>query len=208
MNYNEVFQLDKNSWFDFEKVYDMAVNHFVDGSEFIEIGSWQGASAAYLALKVKESGKKISVHCLDTWKGDPDCENSQRIISNLNKPLKDIFINNMNKLEITILDCNTNSGYNIKPDIFMWEDDSISTLRKTQNKKIDFIFIDGGHSEQQIEKDIAEAKRVIKDDGWIGGHDYTAPHIQRIVKENFKNVEGIETSRPNDNTLSSWLVKL
>jgi hypothetical protein len=202
--YNEVFQLDKNSWFDFETVYDMAVDHFDDDSEFIEIGSWQGASAAYLALKVKESGKKINIHCLDLWTGDPHNENEQRIVRLL-PPMKQIFIDNMNQLGITTLDCNTKPSFNIKPDIFMWEDDSVATLRKTHDKDIDFIFIDGGHSEEQLTADINESKRVIKDGGWIGGHDY--PTVKNTVHKLFDNVETFKTSRQNDNTYSSWLVR-
>ena len=40
MQYNEVFELDKNSWFDFENVYDQAVEKFGAGANFVEIGSW------------------------------------------------------------------------------------------------------------------------------------------------------------------------
>jgi len=206
MNYNEVFQLDKNSWFDFQLVYDQAISHFSSGSHFVEIGSWQGASAAYLALQIKNNNKDIQIYCVDTWLGDLNCSNSQRIIKTLSKSLYDTFLDNMKKLNISTIE-QIYEPFS-KSDIIIQRGDSYNQLSLFKDQSIDFIFIDGGHGEECVRKDIEISKQKIKPNGWIGGHDYTAPHIQQIVKENFKNVEGIETSRSNDKTLSSWLVKL
>lgn len=215
MKYNEVFQLDHNSWFDFEEVYDLAVDHFPDGSRFVEIGSWQGASAAYLALKIRQLKKNIELHCIDLWTGDPNNENEQLIVKSL-PPMKKIFIENMNKLGIYPLDLTEpqdiyvirtlKENYRIhKPYTFMLESDSSQAMKKYSPNTIDFIFIDGGHGHDQVRKDIQNAKRVIKDDGWIGGHDY--PSVKSVVHQEFSNVELIKTSRPNDNTMASWLVR-
>ena len=38
--------------------------------------------------------------------------------------------------------------------------------------KVDFVYIDGLHTEEQVFKDIINYKPFIKKGGWIGGHDY------------------------------------
>lgn len=203
MKYSEVFQLDNNSWFDFEKVYDMAVDHFPDGSHFVEVGSWQGASAGYLGLKIKEQKKQIQLYCVDLWTGDPNNENEQRIVKSL-PSMKEIFKDNMYHIGLeTIEDIYTKDF--ISCPIIMMEGNSNDLLPTFKERSIDFIFIDGGHGHEQVIKDINNAKIIVKSGGWIGGHDY--PDVAKVVHEEFDNVETIETSRPNDNTKSSWLVR-
>ena len=38
---------------------------------------------------------------------------------------------------------------------------------------IDFVYIDGCHTYEQVKKDILNYLPLIKDDGFIGGHDYS-----------------------------------
>ena len=45
------------------------VNHFTDNSHFVEIGSWKGRSASYMAVEIFNSRKNIKFDCVDTWCG-------------------------------------------------------------------------------------------------------------------------------------------
>ena len=42
-----------------------------DGTALVEVGAWLGKSTAYLAGRIRESGKNITLHVVDTWRGSP-----------------------------------------------------------------------------------------------------------------------------------------
>lgn len=68
--------------------------------------------------------------------------------------------------------------------------DNISKIKLTsekasnffRNKSIDFLYIDGEHRYQDIINDFLSWYPKVKDDGFIGGHDYFRP--EEINKEN------------------------
>ncbi len=53
------------------------------------------------------------------------------------------------------------------------EGDSSTLLGQLPDQYFDFIYIDGDHSYNGIVKDLAQAARKIRDDGWIVCNDYT-----------------------------------
>lgn len=54
--------------------------------------------------------------------------------------------------------------------------------------ELDFIYIDGDHSKEQVTKDINNYLPKIKKGGLICGHDYLlAPHVAPVVNEIFKD---------------------
>jgi hypothetical protein len=65
----------------------------------------------------------------------------------------------------------------------MMKDDCIQRFNKAQKKsddaifdiqeKVDFVYIDGHHTYEQVKKDIQNYKKLIKDNGIVGGHDYS-----------------------------------
>jgi len=64
---------------------------------------------------------------------------------------------------------------------------NIEHIRKTsdeaifdlKNLKVDFVYIDGLHTYEQVKKDIINYKPLINSGGFIGGHDYS-PHWQGV----------------------------
>ena len=69
--------------------------------------------------------------------------------------------------------------------------------------KVDFIYIDANHEYEYVLSDINNSKELIKDGGYIGGHDYTnqTPGVINAVRNSFQG---------NFLTFSdsSWLIKL
>lgn len=90
----------------------------------------------------------------------------------------DPFINDYDPNDITCQHMDLELVYecfkeNIKPF------ENITHIRDTSDdgifhllKNVDFVYIDGLHTYEQVKKDIQNYKPFIKENGFIGGHDY------------------------------------
>ena len=62
-------------WFTYPNLYMDMVRRFGDGSNFVEVGSWKGRSACFMAVEIHNSGKAIHLDCVDTFEGSPEHTN-------------------------------------------------------------------------------------------------------------------------------------
>jgi hypothetical protein len=78
--------------------------------------------------------------------------------------------------------------------------DNIEFIRKTSDdafldltqQKIDFVYIDGMHTYDQCLKDIANYRQIVKDGGFVGGHDYQNKDcmgVTQAVNESFPVID-------------------
>ena len=58
---------DIPGFFDFQDIYDQAVEEAKDGDTLIEVGAFLGKSAAYMAEQIKLSGKDLRLFVVDSW---------------------------------------------------------------------------------------------------------------------------------------------
>lgn len=58
-------------YFGFADVYDAMVERFGDGSQFVEVGTYRGKSACYLATAIRNSGKRITLDTIDHFRWNP-----------------------------------------------------------------------------------------------------------------------------------------
>ena len=56
-----------DDWFSFSKLYSDVVRQFPNGSKFVEVGCYEGRSAAYMAVEIANSNKDIDFYCVDFW---------------------------------------------------------------------------------------------------------------------------------------------
>jgi hypothetical protein len=61
----------------------------------------------------------------------------------------------------------------------MKSDDAVSIV----NELVDFVWIDGDHSEDQVARDIDNWITKIKPRSIFGGHDWEMEHIRKLVRE-------------------------
>jgi hypothetical protein len=66
------FYQNIQGWFTFPSFYTNLVNQSKDGYHIVEVGTWKGTSAAFLAVEIINSGKNIKLDCIDTWLGSPE----------------------------------------------------------------------------------------------------------------------------------------
>jgi len=115
----------------------------------IEIGSYAGESTKVFAENFK---KVISV---DPFQNDYDPN--------------DIACSYMDLTEVYNEFISTTKDYDNITHIRKTSDDAIEDLRGV---KVDFVYIDGLHTYEQVKKDIQNYQKIVKKNSFIGGHDY------------------------------------
>lgn len=144
----------------------------------VEIGSYLGASACFIANAISKSSK---LYCIDTWRndnikyapGDPD----------ENKDTYEEFRHNISNYQNKII------------MIRNWSTKAIKTL-KSKEKHIDFLFIDGDHHFRGVFTDWSLYSPMFKpgsivvfhDTGWAIGVQKV---IHQSVEKKLKNIANL-----------------
>lgn len=159
-------------WFSYPRLYSEVVSNLTDNSHIVEVGSWKGKSAAFMAVEIINSGKKIKFDCVDNWLGSPEHQGNQEVIDNT---LYNIFISNIEP---------------VRDYINIVRSDSVAASKLYEDKSLDFVFIDADHTYESVKADIESWLPKIKNGGTIAGHDYNSawPGVDRAVNEKFNEV--------------------
>ena len=173
-------------WFNFANIYWGAVNRCPSGSHFVEVGSWLGKSASYMAVEIINSKKEIAFDCVDVWKywdGQDELRQGEEEFGNLY----------LNFLE------NTKPVKHIVNPIQLLSAEAAGLYK---DESLDFIFIDAAHDYENVKKDISAWYPKLKKDGVIAGHDFTtAPGVKKAVREFFG-----DKARKTHKRCRCWLV--
>lgn len=179
-------------YFDFPHLYDRMVAEAKDGDSFVEIGSWKGRSACYMAELIKESGKNIKLYCIDSWTGNVFGE------GNLGDSFN-IFKGNLNSQGFKV---------SVNGDITAIISDSLSAVTNFKDESLQFVYLDGAHGYENVVKEIQLYLPKIKVGGYLGGHDFPDPNVNKAVADTLglNNVEHITNVR-EPNVFASFLYK-
>jgi predicted O-methyltransferase YrrM len=145
-----------------------------DRKNIVEIGSWKGRSTHAIA-----SGTSGVVTAVDTWKGSSD----PRDLTHTMAKQEDVF-EEFKK--------NT-SQFNGK--IKVQRGTSLSVAKKVADKSLDWVFIDAGHTKDEVLADIEAWLPKVKKGGIISGHDYKEDvwmGVVEAVNEAFPKLDGVE----------------
>jgi SAM-dependent methyltransferase len=155
-------------WFTYPNFYSSVVKKFSSESKFVEIGCWKGRSACFLGVEILNSGKNITLDCVDTWEGSEehigyevlrDDGLYREFIHNID-PIKHII----NPIRMTSLEASK-----------LYEDESL-----------DFVFLDASHKYEDVKADMEAWYPKVKPGGIFSGHDYpTWPEVVKAVDEFF-----------------------
>ena len=152
-------------WFDFQDIYKSAVDKY-DNAHFVEIGSWKGKSAAFMATEIANSNKNIKFDCIDTWKGSEEHQQDPDIIKY--HDILPIFLKNTEPVK------------NYINPIHL---DSIAASKLYADKSLDLVFIDASHDYENVKNDIIHWLPKIKLGGIIAGHDINMDGVNKAVTE-------------------------
>jgi len=157
-------------WFKAHYLYSEMVQTYGDGSTFVEIGTWTGKSAAYMASLIKEYHKSIRFYTIDTFNGSTDEPEHAEIIKTIGGDLFSFCHSNLS--QCGILD---------KVNIIRM--DSIEASKLFADDSIDFLFIDGGHSYEQVCKDVKAWYPKLKIGSYMAGDDIDSPAVYDAITE-------------------------
>jgi len=138
----------------------------------VELGSWLGRSTAAIIM----GAKTRNIFSVDTWQG---CE-SEPFPEEKRKYFMELF-----KQDMKIF-----AGF--VPIIFDTTTDRAA--RCFADRSIDFLFLDGDHSEPQVYWDLVNWLPKMKDNGIFAGHDWSNPNIRQAFRKVFSSVKQPELS--------------
>jgi len=159
-------------WFTYPELYRRMVQEKEDAAHFVEVGSWKGRSAIFMAVEIINSGKKIKFDCVDTW-----AQVGKDLPAYMYKDLYKTFLKNIKPVANII-----------KPVKML----SVNAAKLYEDQSLDFIFIDASHDYNSVCQDIRAWLPKLKKGGVIAGHDYNRSDVFNAVSMFFDKVESSE----------------
>jgi predicted O-methyltransferase YrrM len=143
-------------WFTFPNLYTNIVKSINNDAQIVEVGSWLGQSASYMAVEIINSNKNIKFYCVDTWSGSEEHKEYDVIKNN---ELYEKFLNNIEPVKHAITPIRL---------------PSIEASKDFTDNSLDCVFIDAGHDYESVKNDIAAWYPKVKSGGLLAGHDFVS----------------------------------
>lgn len=169
-------------WFNFEYLYSEVAKHAKPDAKFVEIGSFLGKSASFMAIELINQNKTdVEFYCVDNWKG---VQTESWIRLGDGKFVS--YADNSTKYKgDSLYKRFTNNIKPVKDYIKVLSMSSIEASKKFDDDSLDFVFIDAGHEYEEAKGDIEAWYPKVKKSGMLAGHDYTDlfPGVIKAVNE-------------------------
>jgi hypothetical protein len=161
-------------WFSHAEFYSQLMNKLLDQAVVVEVGAWRGSSTVCMASLIKQSGKQITFHSVDTWHGTPGEQIHDRIKQTMSMSLFDDFKANLAMCEVQDV---------VNPLCMT----SVEASMKFDDHTLDFVMIDGGHDYECVAQDIESWRSKLKPGGIMAGDDYSEswPGVVQAVNDAF-----------------------
>ncbi len=153
---------DLPGWFDYEALYDAAAARVPPHGVMVEVGCWMGRSLAYLAERVRDSGKVVNLWGVDHGFGTDSPEERD-----LHAPLlAECGGNTVGRLAANLDRCRL-LGVAVPMAA-----KSVRAAHLFPPESVDFVFLDAAHDYANVAADLAAWWPRIKPGGVLAGHDY------------------------------------
>jgi hypothetical protein len=165
-------------WFDWRSGQEEAVNHFPEGSRFVEVGTYLGRSICSLAEVVQRSRKNIKIIGIDTCRGSgPEGSRGKDYHGGAANEGGGTFAGTLHK---NVLDC----GFGDLVTLII--SDSVSGSQLFADGSIGWVQLDARHDYASVKADIEAWLPKVKAGGWLSGDDYNEekwPEVVRAVND-------------------------
>ena len=156
-------------------------------STVLEIGVFHGVTARNICeLLFKIHGNNFKYIGLDLF--EENNENSSEIIpvNTFSNPIKNFYFKFIKKLNPYSIEAVEDLLRKFKENIQLIKGNSNKILKNMDMSKIDFVFIDGGHTYETVKNDLECCLQVVKSNGVIICDDYNfvhSPDVRRAIDE-------------------------
>ena len=154
---------------------------------FLEIGVFHGVTARNVCeLLYKINGKEFNYIGLDLF--EESIENKDEIIpsTNFSNPLKYFYFKYIKRQNPYSIDAVQDLLKKFKENVHLIKGNSNKVLKKIDMRKIDYVFLDGGHDYETVKNDLESCIEVINSNGTILCDDYNlsyAPGVKQAIDE-------------------------
>ena len=153
-------------YFDYDHLYDEIAETIPDGGQFVEIGTWRGKSLAYMLDALKQREKQVAVWGVDHYEGSPEALNLQQ----------------MARLHDIHAECQANLS-RLEYPFRLIKSRSVPAAEQFADGSLDAVFIDGGHSYEDVSADLKAWAPKVKPGGILAGHDLQMSGVMQAVQE-------------------------
>lgn len=183
----QVTRLDANitswreihGWFDYELLYKELASKIPSGGKFAEVGCWLGRSIAAFHEFAKSRGKRIELHVVDTFRGEPGNHLHKSILDAHGGSVENAFRANMKAL-------------GLDGELTVHVGDSAAAAAQFEDASLDAVFIDADHRKEAVVADIRAWLPKVKPGGIICGHDVDEIGVAQAVAEELPGAAVIE----------------
>ena len=208
----ELYKTVPSEWSDFFPLYDEAVATAPRGSILIEVGSFWGKSALYLAEAAKLADKDLRVYSIDIWAANPSNNpgmfDPEHGAKGHIEPV--IHAQHHDSLFETFAYYVEQTTPRLSPDpLRIMRMDSLEAAELfrgvyAQERGIHFLFLDDDHEYAHLKRELEAWEPLMGKDSIIAGHDVTEEFhgVEKAVREYFgAGNYTVECGR-------SWVVRL
>ena len=159
------FYKEISGFFHCEPLYKRVVEEAKDGAVFVEVGVWRGQSAAYMGVEIANSGKRITLHAVDSFTGTADGRSDSSVANHVGQ-LDAARFNSAKRVLAPVSD-------HVKVVRGM----SADVATRFADGSLDFVFLDADHTEAGCRADILAWLPKGKPGGLLAGDDYCHPEV-------------------------------
>ena len=150
---------------------------------FLEIGVFHGVTARNVCeLLHKIHNDNFNYIGLDLFEKSE--ENKSEVIpnTNFNNPLKKLYFQYIKKQDPYSMEAVNDLLKKFVKNVHLIKGNSNKILKKIDMKKIDFVFLDGGHEYETVKNDLDNCLEVVKKSGTILCDDYNLGNALGVKK--------------------------
>jgi hypothetical protein len=176
------------------KLIEQYSNQYVNKEiRVLEIGSWAGGSAITICKALEKSSINGKLYCVDNWTpffNKSNIDLKKWTYKTMHKAAKknkifNLFLYNIKSAKVNEM-------------VHLLKGFSKDILPYLRSESLDFIFIDGSHSYENVLYDLESAKELLKEDGIICGDDLELQYFE-INCSNIENIKSTDLSFDDKN---------
>lgn len=152
-------------------LYDKACT--MKNQKIVEIGCWKGRSTGAILAGLEEGNE---MYCVDVWNDEVATHEEYRNPENA----FDTFQKHTSK-------------FLVNPEII--RKPSTEAYKCFEDGSLDWVFIDGDHSVEEVLRDIVNWSKKIRKGGVISGHDWQFETVKEAIKKSGIKLSGNTTHK-------------